>query len=220
MAASSPRNDLVKIYRCTDSLVDLCTGRAGVFICILLHLCGGALLVRLEHPGEAAEPDPDYFICGRAEHRAVLRQIVHKLVAPQLVPELLRDAVLLELDPGGRVLLEEEALVRRVLLDDGLERRVLEQGQVADEHDRARAGAMLRAARRRDRLRRVGLREEIRKIRVVEDAAFFGPFAVEARALRLSVVMNQVTALGIARLRPRRRRRQGAKASFYMKPNK
>jgi hypothetical protein len=45
---------------------------------------------------------------------------------------------------------------------------------------------MLRAARRRDRLRLVGLREEIRKIRVVEDAALFGPFAVEAGARRLA----------------------------------
>ena len=74
MAASSPRNDLVKIYRCTDSLVDLCTGRAGVFICILLHLRGGALLVRLERPGEAAEPDPDHLVGRGAEHRAVLRK--------------------------------------------------------------------------------------------------------------------------------------------------
>ena len=72
MAASSPRNDLVKIYRCTDSLVDLCTGRAGVFICILLHLRGGALLVRFQYTGEAAEPDSNYILCGRAEHRAVL----------------------------------------------------------------------------------------------------------------------------------------------------
>ena len=73
MAASSPRNDLVKIYRCTDSLVDLCTGRAGVFICILLHLRGGALLVRFQYTGEAAEPDPDHLVGGGAEHRAVLR---------------------------------------------------------------------------------------------------------------------------------------------------
>ena len=46
MAASSPRNDLVKIYRCTDSLVDLFTGRAGVELRVLLHLRGRALLVR------------------------------------------------------------------------------------------------------------------------------------------------------------------------------
>ena len=72
MAASSPRNDLVKIYRCTDSLVDLFTGRAGVFICLLLHICRCSVLVRLERPGEAAEPDPDYIECGGAEHRAVL----------------------------------------------------------------------------------------------------------------------------------------------------
>ena len=72
MAASSPRNDLVKIYRCTDSLVDLFTGRAGVFICILLHLRGGALLVRFQYTGEAAEPDSDHLVGRGAEHRAVL----------------------------------------------------------------------------------------------------------------------------------------------------
>ena len=76
MAASSPRNDLVKIYRCTDSLVDLCTGRAGVFICILLHLRGGALLVRFQYTGEAAEPDSDYIECCGAEHRAVLSSLI------------------------------------------------------------------------------------------------------------------------------------------------
>ena len=72
MAASSPRNDLVKIYRCTDSLVDLFTGRAGVVVRVLLHLSGFSILVRLEHPGEAAEPDPDHLERGGAEHRAVL----------------------------------------------------------------------------------------------------------------------------------------------------
>ena len=76
MAASSPRNDLVKIYRCTDSLVDLFTGRAGVVVRLLLHLSGISIFVRLEHPGEAAEPDPDYIICCRAEHRAVLSRLI------------------------------------------------------------------------------------------------------------------------------------------------
>ena len=76
MAASSPRNDLVKIYRCTDSLVDLFTGRAGVVVRLLLHICRSPLLVRLEHPGEAAEPDPDYIECCRAEHRAVLSSLI------------------------------------------------------------------------------------------------------------------------------------------------
>ena len=76
MAASSPRNDLVKIYRCTDSLVDLFTGRAGVVVRVLLHLSGFCIFVRLEHPGEAAEPDSDYILCGRAEHRAVLSRLI------------------------------------------------------------------------------------------------------------------------------------------------
>ena len=72
MAASSPRNDLVKIYRCTDSLVDLFTGRAGVELRVLLHLRGRSVLVRFQYTGEAAEPDSDYIECGGAEHRAVL----------------------------------------------------------------------------------------------------------------------------------------------------
>ena len=76
MAASSPRNDLVKIYRCTDSLVDLFTGRAGVVVRLLLHLSGICILVRLEHPREAAEPDSDYIECGRAEDRAVLSILI------------------------------------------------------------------------------------------------------------------------------------------------
>ena len=72
MAASSPRNDLVKIYRCTDSLVDLFTGRAGVVLCLLLHLPGFSIFVRFQYTGEAAEPDSDHLVGRGAEHRAVL----------------------------------------------------------------------------------------------------------------------------------------------------